>query len=340
MNDIRLKEALVVLLLLGLFTVGCGDGKAGSGRISRLANKINRKTLRDDYPKVPDEELIRNAKGGGLYRELQKRYSKYLVELHKEVQNAGAKMVVVVMTPEIGKFATQANTQGIPYIVQECNNLGIDCVDITPDISEWTSVNDPERSPQGGNWSKKGAAFAADMMAGVVAIYDGYKNKKTYPAESRPETFGDATPGVEAEDDYSGNNFADVKAYRFTINDQGLRMNGRVTFPKVRQRILFLGDSRIFNRFLDDKYTITELLQKRYPDKEMLNAGYLSYTMDDYLSLYKEKAKYAEADIVVVCTNGGDILNEYFSHRNKYSRTLKAYKPSELEKDFYVKNFR
>ena len=57
--------------------------------------------------------------------------------------------------------------------------------------------------------------------------------------------------------------------------------------------------------------------------------------MDDYESLYKEKARYTEPDIVLVCTNGGDILDEYFTQRNHYSRRQKIYPGTDVEKSFY-----
>lgn len=300
--------------------------------------RIARKTAIEDYPKVPGEDILRGMSANLLYGELQSRYAQQLTALKAAVDEDHAKLMVVVMTPEVGKFATYANTYGIPYIVQICANQGIDCIDITPDISEWTSVNDPARAPVGGGWSRAGATFCAQMLAGVLVKYDDYHNANTFPEEERPETFGDLTAESEQADD------AEVKKplqegersnKKFTVNSQGLRMFHTVTFPKTRQRILFLGDSRILNPFIDDDHTITQQLQMRYPDKEILNAGHASYTMEDYLSLYREKARYAEPDIVIVCTNGGDILDEYFSQRNRYSRDEKVYRPTEQERRFY-----
>jgi hypothetical protein len=61
----------------------------------------------------------------------------------------------------------------------------------------------------------------------------------------------------------------------------------------------------------------------------------VGYSLDDQISLFNERAKFMEPDIVIVQTNGGDVLDQYFSHRNKYSRVDKAYEPSETEKEFY-----
>jgi hypothetical protein len=333
----NLKTLLLLVLLPVLMCVGCGGGDGKKNNIQNMANNIGRKSLIEEYPKVPNEELLREISGNRLYGELQNRYAQQLIALKAATEQDRAKLIVVVMTPEVGKYATNANTYGVPYIVQICSNQGIDCIDITPDISEWTSVNDPKRTPIGSNWSREGAAFVAEMMAGVLAKYDDYRNPMVFPADQRPTTFGDAKQINENDDDNKRNPQDGEKKsnYRFTLNSQGLRMGHDLAFPKTKQRVLFLGDSRIFNPFMDDEYIITERLQRQFPEKEIVNAGNLSYTMDDYLSLYREKARYTEPDVVIVCTNGGDILDMYFSHRNKYSRTGKCYKPSSLEKQAY-----
>lgn len=332
----------IPLLCLLLLAASCGssDEKRNKRKndFGSMAVRIGRKTVNEDYPKVPGDDLLREVSGNMLYGELQNRYSQQLTALKAAVDADHAKFIVVVMTPEVGKFATNANTYGVPYIVQICANQGIDCIDLTPDISEWTSVNDPARAPLGGNWSKAGAAFCAQMMAGVIVKYEGYHNSVTLSPADRPATFGDLEKEAEAADDEAGKSPLSVaprSQYRFKVNSQGLRMDHDVAFPKTRQRILFLGDSRILNPYMDDEYTITGRLQQAYPDKEMINAGNFSYTMEDYLTLYREKARYTEPDVVIVCTNGGDILDEYFSHRNHYSRSEKCYKPTDLERRFY-----
>jgi len=331
--------AMQLLLVCCMFAfAGCGQHKGKKTNLNTLANEIGRKSMNEEYPKVPGDDLLQEVVGNRLYGELQNRYTQQLVALKAATDRDNTKLIIVVMTPEVGKFATNANTYGAPFIVQVCSNQGIDCIDITPDISEWTSVNDPKRMPIGGNWSKEGAQFAAQMLEGVVAKYEDFHSTKTFPAAERPSTFGDVKQVNDNEDDDHDKNPQDgvkKQPYRFTVNKQGLRMDHEVTFPKTKQRIVFLGDSRILNPFMDDEYCITWLLQRRFPDKEIVNAGNLSYTMEDYLSLYYEKVRYLEPDVVVVCTNGGDVLDEFFSHRNHYARTGKCYKPTALERQYY-----
>ena len=71
----------------------------------------------------------------------------------------------------------------------------------------------------------------------------------------------------------------------------------------------------------------------------MLNAANWGYSIDDYVSLYKEKAQFAEADVVILTVNGNDFLDMYFSHRNRFSRNKQPQNPSENEKLYYQKHF-
>jgi hypothetical protein len=116
-------------------------------------------------------------------------------------------------------------------------------------------------------------------------------------------------------------------------------MPAEITFPAAKQRIVFAGDSRIFNPFIDDDLTICRRLQAMMPDIEIINGANICGAMDDYTTLYTDKLRYLEPDVLVVCTHGADIVDEFFSHRNRYSRQRKSYKPSKAEKEFYDKTF-
>jgi hypothetical protein len=72
-----------------------------------------------------------------------------------------------------------------------------------------------------------------------------------------------------------------------------------------------------------------------YPDAEIINASNWGYSVDDYLSLYNEKAKFLEADLVLVQTSGNDITDLYFSNRLKLSRQKDSVKPDAAELNLY-----
>ena len=98
---------------------------------------------------------------------------------------------------------------------------------------------------------------------------------------------------------------------------------------------MFMGNGQIYCPYLDDKMTPTALLQQKSPGKEFINAGYANYTIEDYLDLYMQKARYAEPDILVLCTSGEDVFSYFFTQRNRYSRIQKLYKPTPVEEEFY-----
>lgn len=333
--------ATALLIAAACLHTSCGGGKGNAGEnFNNLANKVARSSMAEDFPKIPQEEILRDMPGSKVYMELQSRYAVQLRELKEETDADNVQLVVLIMTPEVGKFASMANTYGIPYIRQICTNEKVAFEDITDAVAEWTASADVTQGPMYGNWTKEGAAFAANQIAPVLVKYAGSKSSKTYANDDRSATFGDATMENNGMDDNNDlGRGGPREKYRLHLNQQGLRMDYDLTFPKTRQRVVFVGDARIMNPFLDDNYTITHLLQARFRDKEIVNAGNIMGTMEDYVSLYKEKIRYAEPDVLVVCTHGGDILDEYFSHRNRFSRSKKSYKPTAAEKEFYYKTF-
>ena len=128
--------------------------------------------------------------------------------------------------------------------------------------------------------------------------------------------------------------------YRVVANAQGLRMNEDVKFPKSKQHILFLGGSQIYSPFLDNDFIATSLLQKKFPNTVIMNAGMISGCTDDFLSLWNEKAKYSEPDVVIVQTNGTDITDLFFTNRNHLARSHKPYHPTEVEEKYFRERYR
>jgi hypothetical protein len=53
------------------------------------------------------------------------------------------------------------------------------------------------------------------------------------------------------------------------------------------------------------------------------------------MTLFEERAKFTEPDVVMLQTSGTDILDMFFSHRNRFSRNAKTYQPSSVEKAYY-----
>lgn len=324
----KITKALIFLpaFFLLLCSGSCNNDKK---KLGGLTYDMARKSLMEKYPKLPTDEIFRQATNGKLLNELKDRYKRGLNDLAIETDRDGAKLVVVIMSPDVGRSLSLANTSGIPYIQQLCNTMGIDCLDMTPAITTQHATSNGQSASEG-NFNKAGAAVVAEQLSYLMLTYDCFKNNKPFPAGAKPETFGDAEPSKkDVIDEENG-----VKYY-MTTNAQGLRMDHNITFPKKKQTIYFMGNAQIYSPLLDDKSIATHLLQEKYPNKEIINAGYLNYTMEDYASLYVEKGRYTEPDVVVVCTSGEDILSNFFTQRNRFARSKKIYKPSPVEDEFY-----
>ena len=322
-----------VLLLTALLYSFCGAGcKSKENAFNSYALNAQRKELIEKYPKMPHDEILQQIAGNHLYTELEERYRKTLSALKAATDSDHVKMVVLIMTPDVGKFNTLSNTNGIPFITGVCTQMGIECVNLSADIAA-KEEQGPDQYPEEGTWAKNGAAALATFIEPVVARYGDYRNSYQFPAK-KPATLGDLPPKDDEIIDGDKN-----QQYRLVVNAQGLRMDHNLSFPKTKQTMLFLGGTQLYSPFLDNNFIATILLQKKFPDKEIVNAGNTAYTLDDFLSLYREKARFTEPDVVFVCTNGDDILNFFFSQRNRFSRSQQKFDPSEVEQQFYEQTY-
>ena len=330
---IGIKNVFVTLTIALYISTGIGCiGKHKT--INDLAFEGRKQKVVDDFPKVPHDEILQQIAGNRLYTELQSRYKNNLIALKTETDYDCTKLIVVVMTPEVGKNITLANTYGIPFIIKTCDNLGLDCYDLSAQMAT-RDMAEIALFPEEGIWSKEGAVFIANLLGDIIDKYSEQRSSKDPSNKPKPAVMGDLLPNQDEVIDKEKSTLYHLKA-----NAQGFRMDHKLTFPKRKQTILILGDDKVYNPFLDNPYIATTILQRRYPDKEIINAGISNYTMEDYESLYREKARFVEADLVIVCTDGGDILDHYFSQRNRYSRTPKIYLPTTTEEDFYDQLYR
>lgn len=325
----------VLLAMLAVVLIGSLPGCRGKSKtINQLAFEARKRKIIEDFPKIPHDEILQRIAGNRLYGDLQLLYKNTLITLKTETDNDCAKLVVAIMTPEVGRNATLTNTYGIPFIIKTCDNLSLDCYDLSPQIAK-KEMGEIALFPEEGIWSKAGAEFIAQLLGEIIEKYDDQRSTKDPSTKPKPALFGDLPANQNEVMD-------EEKSTQYTLksNAQGLRMDYNISFPKRKQRILILGDDKVFNPFMDNRFIATSILQRRFPEKEIINAGMPGYTMDDYESLYNERARFVEPDLVIVCTDGGDILDLYFSQRNQYSRSKKIYPPTVTEEDFYDQLYR
>jgi hypothetical protein len=330
------KIVLALLIVITPFVNSCkrkhaavaNEAEAKQERIDEdNASKVEQ--LNHDYPKIPDERILDDGDGTPIYAELKKRYKDELTSLKSEIEATGAKFVVVIITNESGSGLQAPNRYGIPYIKSICEQMGQECIDFT----SWVASQDPRvitQVPRDGHWSKKGAIFIADHLEPIIKKYYDNTSKVTYKDAERSATFGD----LAQNDDEILDGGKDMP-YHVKANSQGVRMDHDIKFPKTKKHILMMGDSGFYCPYLDNEFTISGVLQQRFPGAEIMNTGIIAYTMDDYLTLWREKAKYSEPDLVILQTNGGDITDLFFTQRNHLSRTHKPYNPTPVEAKFY-----
>lgn len=288
--------------------------------------------LNKEYFKVPDDNLFDNGFNTPLMNELKERYKSDAKKIKEMVEATGAKCVFMILTTETDNSVPHSK-YGLPYIRTVCNELGIELFDCTPLLAK-KSPKEVTQWPKDGHLSKAGALYIADNLLPVLKKYENAKSTVVYKDSERPETFGDFAPSTDEIRD-GGKDLP----YHVKANAQGVRMDADITFPKKKKHILFMGDSGIFCPFLNNESTVTGVLQQKMPDAVLMNTGVIGYTLEDYITLWNEKAKFSEPDIVIVQTNGGDLVDYFFTSRNTQSRSHKPFNPSKNEEEFYKKAY-
>jgi len=322
-----------------LFLCNCKDIPAQKQaevktEVNEKAFKANNKKIDElnaDYSLIPDDKILENGDKDSLYYELKERYRSDAARLKQMVDASGAKLLFIGLAPEVGN--NQLNVKyGMPYIRSVCQQLGIEFIDLAPSIAP--NLKEITQWPNDGHWSKKGAVFIAGQLAPLIKKYSAVSSTVVYKDGERTETFGDLAPNTDEVVETEKNITYHVKA-----NAQGVRMDKNIEYPKTTKHVLFMGDEGIFCPLLDNEFTITGILQQQFPGMLMLNTGAVGHTLEDQVSLWSEKAKYSQPDIVIIQTNGSDITDYYFTQRNHYSRSHKPFYPTASEEKFYKTHY-
>ncbi len=332
---------IAALILVSIFIFSCkgrNNGKADSADSGFFDDSTKKEEVTQpvNYPNAPDpEDFYKSPNGLLLIDTLRGRFTDDLVALDKEVTAAHAKFYVCYITTEVGGDITACEKNEKPFIAALCKKQHIPFIDFTNEIVK----HGPEITfmPIDGHFNGKGAMLVANKMATIIDSNKNYRSDVSYPASSIPALLGDEDTSVDRiVEDKKG------LPYKLVTNKQGLRMNGLVEIPKKKQHILLEGDSEIYLAGVDNPETITGILQKRYPDKTIINASKWGYTIDDELLQWQQRTKYTEPDIVILQVSGLNIPNLYFSQKIKFHRSgnKKPFTPSPLEEKFYNAGFK
>ncbi len=331
------------------FLAACGnkDGKATGGNTKSEAakteaadralaeNRAKLDKLNQDYPRMPtDGTLLVNGPDNPVYQELEHRYETDLAELKKNVEGTGAKMVAILLSVHKNDKEDLSEKYGTPYVKSVCTKMGLEYFDFGPVLAAHDE-KEIKQVPKDAHWTKVGAKLIADNIAPFIKKYASAASTVVYKDTERPETFGDLPPN----DDEVLDGGKDLP-YHVKANAQGVRMDHNLTFPKKKKRVLLLGDSGFYCPFLDNEFTIASVLQQQFPDYEIYAVAGISWTLTDFISMWNEKVKFTEPDIVILGTNGNDIEDLFFTHCNHFSRNEKPTYPSPVEEKYYQQMYR
>jgi len=332
MGKLRLNT---ILILISIFIFSCDRNNAKSGTdnfYDGLSSTKVRST--DEYRQVPEpDDFYKTRIGLRLVDTLESRFAEDFVAFKKEVDASHAKLYVCYITPEVGSAVTRCESEEKPFIKDLCEKQHVPFVDFTDVVANRQGIT---FMPVDGHFNQKGSMLVANKISELIENNKDYRSDVTYPASMIPAVLGDEDPDIDKiVEDKKG------LPYKLTTNKQGLRMDGVVEFPKKKQHVLLMGDSEIYGSGVDNPETITGVLQKKHPDKTIINTSKWAYTIDDELSQWKEKSKYQEPDVVLLEMNGVNITNLYFSQKIRFHRLgdEKPFSPSPLEKKFYKSRF-
>lgn len=314
----------IATLTIILFAASCSTKKSETNEV------LN--TEFSEFKEVPRDQLLsKTPSAQAVYAQLKQKYMENVLTLKKDVEANGAKLLMFYFTPECGNSLTPAQRSGKIVITEFANANRIPFKDISNQVENKLELT---LMPKDGHWSKSGTTVIASELASWLKPYAAAPAAPNANLQNKPSLFGDLEPNEDKILD-GGKDLP----YRLITNSQGLRMDADITFPKKKQRIILMGDSEFFCPFLDNQDGITAQLQAMYPEAEIVNTSNWGYSVDDYVSLYNEKVKYLEGDIIVMGTNGNDVIDLFFTNRLLLGRNKTNIKPSQEEIAFYKETF-
>jgi len=266
-----------------------------------------------------------SKEGNELLHYFQKEYENYFKKLLEETKKINSKLIVLYIPRDNYITWAKIRDNNRAFFSSLAKKYNVDYVDLTEEFLKYP-VKWVIRLPEDTHPSRLGNQLIADVLYENLKKYNEYRSDVHF--KERPALLGDFAPGTN-----SVFGLWSFMPYRVETNNQGLRMNYDLNFPKKKQRILIMGDSFTFGSGLPNCYTYAYFLNRRYPQKEVINAGIVGYTIIDELSLFQDRAKFTEPDITVVQVLDND-LYELFYYKRAFGRKIEFLEPTALEKKY------
>ena len=271
-----------------------------------------------------------NSENKEIQNYLYQEYERHFKSLVQECKTAKVKLFVLYIPQKASRPEDKYHKVTLEYrrfFSTLAKKYKVEYFDVIKEFQEYP-VQTITLSPENGHLSRFGNQILVQKIKPYIAKYNEYKSPTTY--SDKPAQLGDFKPG---ENEIWTIN--PEMPYRVIINRQGFRLKYELPFPKIKQRILVLGDSFTFGPYLDNHDTYPSLLDKFYQKKEVINAGLSGTTIFQQAEFFKERAKYSEPDIVILQVLDNDITDLFSYNKTLYDRKGRIHKPSEAAKKFF-----
>jgi hypothetical protein len=299
----------------------------------RVALARSRKQVENVEEQLPKDvkRALYNPEGEQLLAFFMGQYEKSFAELVEETGKLGSRLIVLYPLSNFSKDPRGSRVSELchAFFKGVAGKYRVDFVDLTEVFAQFP-LETVTLLPQNGHLSRFGNKLVVEELSKYLKKYSGYQMQTHFAA--RPHLLGDISSKDNKIWEYDP-----LMPYRVVVNSQGLRMDHDLQFPKKKPRILCLGDSFTFGPYLPNHDTYPGLLQQKYPDKEVINAGICGYNILDEVSLLKQRAKYCEPDIVILQVLDNDLLDFFYFRRQVFARDKQDYKPTPQEKEYFAR---
>jgi hypothetical protein len=266
--------------------------------------------------------------GAELLAYFQELYESNFRDLVQEANQLGSRLIVLYPPSSFGQDLRRHDLCRT-FFKGLAEKYRVDFADLTVAFARYPAET-VSLLPQNGHLSRFGNQLVVEELS--KHIDRDANRRRTASFDTRPPILGDLLPRENKI--WS---FAPAMPYLVTVNSQGLRMDHDLAFPKQKPRILCLGDSFTFGPYLANHDTYPGLLQQKYPDKEIINAGICGYTIIDEVSLLKQRAKYCEPDIIILQALDNDLLDFFYFRRQIFARDKGDFKPTPQEEAYFAR---
>ncbi len=269
--------------------------------------------------------------GKDVLKELSGTYEQNFKDFVKEANKVDAKILVLYIP--LGSYDHDATRKMLDYdrtfFSGLCKKYGVDFLDVSDAYLKYPLEVTTLR-PFDAHMSRFGHRIVADEIQKFITGHEDFNShKSTHVFARRPKVLSIFKPNED-----SIQTELDIMPYRVVTNSQGFRMKDDLAFPKTKQRILNLGDSFTFGAYLNNQDIFTDVLNRRFKDKEFVNAGICGSTITDELALFVGKARYVDPDIVILQVLDNDLSGLFYF---EYGRGGPDHPSSKTQVDFLEK---